>query len=264
MLQDYLYEVDSTSAAQLVTIIGGLASLIHYVFPKGSAMNWGISARSPIVFWIVERTGFINCLMALACLLTFFYNVDDSDAMKFVFTIWACDSLYQAFFRPIFIAGSNHVMYRTKYVVYFFLLTSPILLHFILPEDYVWGERVMKTALHYALFQGFLQTVFPPYALFLHGFPCDDRGYSEALFRIYGGSLMQFAAFGLSAMNGVEGKKALYRGMMCQLAQMFFSRFVLHDAVKLGLDGNAFDFWILLYLPAICSLWLSASNTSFM
>ena len=45
MIQEYLFELDSKTAAQVITVIGGQASVIHYLLPGISANKWGLQCR---------------------------------------------------------------------------------------------------------------------------------------------------------------------------------------------------------------------------
>jgi hypothetical protein len=254
MLSEYIFELDSKTTAQIVTLIGGIASLFHYLAPKRSALRWGLwreEAHNPIVLWLIQRTGLINCQMALACLLTFFYNFSPTDTIVAVFVTWSLDSFYTAMFRTI-PGGTNNAMHKRGHWINFLLSTTAILLHYWKPQ---WGDEIAAWGMGWALFNGLLFTLLPSYGLYQWGLPNDRRGYNEALCRIHGGSLMQVAAFGFLMMKGVDSTRALSRAMMLQAFQFCLSRFVLHEDDKLGLDKSALSFWILFYIPAIGSLW---------
>lgn len=251
MIQEYLFQLDSRAAAQVVTLIGGLAALVHYFFPRRSANKWGLQANDPIVLWFVERTALVNIQTAFACFLMFFYNVGALDAVNSVFVSWALDSLYTALFTTI--PGGNNAMHKRGYWINFALGSTTIALKYL---DHFLRNNLAKFAMGWVLFNGLIFSLLPRYGLYQLGLPCDKKGYYEALLRIHGGSLMQLAAFAFLMLIGMDAKQALSRAMMLQFLQIFFSQYVLHEGEKLGFDREARSFWILLYIPAISSLWV--------
>jgi len=249
MIQEYLFELDSKTAAQVITVIGGQASVIHYLLPGISANKWGLQCKDPIVLWLVERTGLINLQMAFACFLMFFYNFEVRDVMNLVFVTWALDSLNVALFKTI--PGGNNVLHKRGHWINFVLSSSLLACNSFIPSL---GNKATVLALVWALLNGLTFTLLPRYGLYQWGLTSDIKGCHEALFRIHGGSLMQIAAFGLFLMGGMDSAKSLSRAMMLQVSQLFFSRYILHEDHKLGLNRDASNFWILLYIPAIASL----------
>jgi len=249
MIQEYLFELDSKTAAQAITVIGGQAAFIHYLLPGISAKKWGLQHKDPIVLWLVERTGLINLQMAFACFLLFFYNFEVRDVMNLVFVTWALDSLNVALFTTI--PGGNNVLHKRGHWVNFAISSSILACNFLIPSL---GKMATRLALFWALFNGLTFTLFPRYGLYQWGLTSDKKGCHEALFRIHGGSLMQIAAFGLSLLGEMDATKSLSRAMMLQVSQIFFSRYILHEDEKLGWNKDASNFWILLYIPAIASL----------
>lgn len=262
MLQDILYELDAASVAQIATSIGGLVSLFHYFCPKRSATIWGIptDARSPqVVFWIVERIGFVNFLMAFAFRLIFYYDIHYSDAFGVIFAIWATDYLYSILCVRFIQGSASRITFRKMLLTNFIVVSIAFILHAL---NSMWGEVVMKFVLQCTLLTGFFQTLVPKFGLYQSGLSSDDRGCNEGLMRIHGGSLMQFATFGVLIMNGFEAKRALCLAMMMQLTQLFFSHYVAYGAYgderAVGLTKSSF--WILCYIPIIMTLWTNGNG----
>lgn len=251
--QEYLLGADSTSASQLITLVGGAMAIATYLKPSRIAKYWGLDSTNDVVVWLVKQTGLVNCQMALACSLLFFFNMDVMNAIMAVFVSWILSSFYTALFIP---APGNpsieqNLMHKRGHWLNVLFSTFTVASYYL---NMPWTEGLLRVSLSYAVMNSFIFLFVPRLGLLLWGLSNDIHGDNISLLHIHGGSHMQISTFAMYLLRGVEPHRALGMSMSFQLFQIFLSAYVFSDYRNLHMMKEGYNFWALLYVPLIASL----------